>query len=395
MKKIYILLSSAFQFQKHCLFLSILKKGRFSFQKLSLLFLGCIFLTSVNNKVYADVTLTTSPVAASNIAQGTSNNIVYIVKMDVSTLPVVVNSIQFTLSGTHDNNDLLILNIYFNASAPSLTGATQVANASALFAAPHPYNVPFNFVGSLNISAGTSGYFIIAANVASSATNGNTVKLDGAANPVSFGYTTSPIITDNQTNIAGIKTITGVLPLTLISFTGNVTSMQEVKMQWITAGELNTKDFEIEWSQNGQQFSEIALLAAAGNSSQNVEYTYIHKMPADGNNYYRLKMSDNDGKLSYSPVIKITVARTKAKIGVFPNPVNKNGGTLNLQLQNLNKGTYIISIYNQQGQRVFEQKIDHFGTSVHTINLRKIAAGIYKLEVRGGSASFVKTFMVE
>jgi hypothetical protein len=60
------------------------------------------------------VTLTTSPTAASNISQGSTNNIVYIVKMDVTSLPVNVNSIQFTLTGTHDANDLTIVSFYHN-----------------------------------------------------------------------------------------------------------------------------------------------------------------------------------------------------------------------------------------------------------------------------------------
>jgi hypothetical protein len=82
------------------LFLSIFKRGKFSFQKLIVLFLGCFFITSLNNKLAAGVTLTSSAVAASNIAQGTNYNIVYIVKMDVAAQPVVINSILFTLTGT-------------------------------------------------------------------------------------------------------------------------------------------------------------------------------------------------------------------------------------------------------------------------------------------------------
>ena len=155
----------------------------------------------------AGVTLTTTPVAASNIAQGTSNNIIYIVKMDVTSLPVTVSSILFNLTGTHDNNDLTLVNIFFNASAPSLSGATQLGSASASFAAPHAYNVVFNSFGPLTIAAGSSGYFIIAVNTDAAATNGNTVKINGAADPVSFAFTTAPAITNNQTDIAGTQTI--------------------------------------------------------------------------------------------------------------------------------------------------------------------------------------------
>ncbi len=95
----------------------------------------------------AGVTLTTSSLAAANITQGT-NNIIYAVRMDVAALPVTVNSIQFTLTGTHDNNDLILFHIYFNPTAATIAGATKkLLNVTANFAAPHTYNPNFN-VGS-------------------------------------------------------------------------------------------------------------------------------------------------------------------------------------------------------------------------------------------------------
>ncbi|MEQ1678132.1 MAG: hypothetical protein ABL876_15600, partial [Chitinophagaceae bacterium] len=160
----------------------------------------------ISSAVFAQtVTLTTSPVAASNIAQGTTNNIVYAARMDVATLPVTVNSIQFNLGGTHDNNDLTVCHVYFNATAPTLSGAFFLfANIPATFAAPHTYNATF---AGQTIAAGGSGYFIIVVNTSSSATSGNTVKINGLTDPVSFNYTTSPTITNNQTDAAGVQTI--------------------------------------------------------------------------------------------------------------------------------------------------------------------------------------------
>ena len=101
-------------------------------------------IAGIQTILAAGVTLTTSPLAASNITQGTNNNIIYAVQMDVAAQPVTVNSMQFTLTGTHDDNDLVVLDVYFNATAPTVAGATQKAiNVSANFAAPHTYNASF------------------------------------------------------------------------------------------------------------------------------------------------------------------------------------------------------------------------------------------------------------
>ncbi len=54
---------------------------------------------------------------------------------------------------------------------------------------------------------GEAGFFIITVNVRATATSGHTVKINGSTDPVIFGFTTAPNITDNQSNTAGTKTI--------------------------------------------------------------------------------------------------------------------------------------------------------------------------------------------
>jgi len=153
----------------------------------------------------ADVTYSSVAVSAANVLQGSSNNIIYILKADGSNFDAVTNTISFTAGGTHDNNDVPFFRVYVN-STPSLTGATNLANISGAFAAPHTYNPAF---GNITITAGTTRYFIIAADIASGGTHNNTIKIDGNANPVTLGYTTSPNITNSQTDVAGIQTIKG------------------------------------------------------------------------------------------------------------------------------------------------------------------------------------------
>jgi hypothetical protein len=295
----------------------------------------------------AGVTLTTSPTAASNISQGSTNNIVYAVKMDVAALPVIVNSIQFTLTGTHDANDLTTLGFYYNASVPSLTGASLLNSVAATFAAPHVYNIPNNFVAPINIAAGATGYFIVAVNVNTAGTSGNTVKMDGLTNPVTFSYTTSPPITNNQTDVAGIQTISSILPLTLLSFAGNTTEKQEVKIQWKTAQEINTKDFEIEWSDDGLHFTKIAVLPSAGNSTQELSYNYLHKTTVDGANYYQLKMQDIDGRFTYSAIIKIIVITHAFSVTAFPNPVINY---LQLDIKALKNERIVLTLHSADGK---------------------------------------------
>ncbi len=155
----------------------------------------------------AEITLSSQYVAAGNAPRGSTNNLLYTTKMVVATMPVVVTSLLFTFTGTHDADDLTYVYVYFNSS-PTLTGATYLGGTTATFAAPHTYSQSVY----KSLSVGETGYFLITFNVDAVASTGKTVILNGNLNPVIFGYTTAPNTTNNQTNSAGIKTITVSAP---------------------------------------------------------------------------------------------------------------------------------------------------------------------------------------
>jgi Secretion system C-terminal sorting domain len=300
------------------------------------------------------------------------------VKMDVTSLPVTVSNIQFTLGGTHDNNDLVSYHIYFNPTAPTVFGASfMAANIPATFAAPHTYNTPFTVSGSQTIAAGSSGYFIIVVNINATATSGNTVKVNGLTNPVTFGYTTSPPITNNQTDVAVTQTISSILPLTLLSFNGSLLNTQGVLLKWVTASEINTKHFEIEWSVTGQQFSKIAAQLAAGNSSQTLQYNYLHSQPVSGNNFYKLKMVDVDGRFAYSPIVVVNHQNELSSVKIFPNPV---ANMLHLYIPSQKKETIIYRLHNTDGRYIASKKIELVkGNNYSDWNIENLPAGNYFL----------------
>ncbi|MBC7510304.1 MAG: hypothetical protein H7320_16405 [Ferruginibacter sp.] len=178
----------------------------------------------------ADVTITTSLVAAAAIKVNSSANVVYITKLDVATEPVVVNSVAVPLTGTVNATDLSAMYVYFNAAAPTFSGATLLNGVVPTFAAPHTYNINI----SQGMAIGSSGYFIFTVNTSSLAVIGHTVKINGAASPVVFVFTTAANITNNQTDLAGVQT----LPVNLISLAARAIN-NVVELKWTTTSELN------------------------------------------------------------------------------------------------------------------------------------------------------------
>ena len=112
------------------------------------------------------------------------------------------------------------------------------------------------------------------------------------------------------------------LPLTWQSFTATKQTAG-VQLKWSTASEQNTKDFEIKYSTNTQDWSSLTTVAAAGNSSTLRKYSFFHNSPIKGNiyNYYRILQTDLDGKFSYSKIVSIICNESGSDVMIYPNPV--------------------------------------------------------------------------
>lgn len=116
-------------------------------------------------------------------------------------------------------------------------------------------------------------------------------------------------------------TLSGALPVELISFTGSLGLDQTVSLQWVTTLENNAKNFVVERSGDNIYFRDIDTVAAVNSGRFTVTYQSTDKLPLHGINYYRLRIVDADDRLSYSPIVMIRVTSTKSPL-VYPNPAN-------------------------------------------------------------------------
>lgn len=105
---------------------------------------------------------------------------------------------------------------------------------------------------------------------------------------------------------------------------GNFYAVQQgmnVLLQWSTLTEINNNIFLIQRSTGGYDFTIIGSVKGAGNSDQQVTYTFTDTEPANGLNYYRLQQVDNDGSMTQSAVISTDFAYSQnSEMPVYPNP---------------------------------------------------------------------------
>lgn len=171
------------------------------------------------------------------------------------------------------------------------------------------------------------------------------------------------------------------LPLTLVSFTAELKD-NKTQLTWKTENEINTKYFEIERSSNGHDFAKVAVENAIGTGSNN--YQIFDANPHTGNNYYRLKMVDKDGKYSYSSIQVVRIPTNgKFEFVMYPNPAKD-------VLTIVPAGTASpiqVSIFNQHGQKVLDKIISPSTTVIPISNLPK---GVYFIQLISEGVSKVR-----
>jgi mannitol/fructose-specific phosphotransferase system IIA component len=167
-----------------------------------------------------------------------------------------------------------------------------------------------------------------------------------------------------------------VVPVTWLFVKAQVQANNAL-INWATAQEIDSKKFEIEWSTNGINFSNIGEVAAAGNASTITNYNFTHKNINNGFNYYRIKQIDNNGDYKYSAIVKVLFNKNLKQTIIAPNPVADV-----LQIVQA-KAVFVkaISIIDSKGSIVL-QKIINSKEQVISIPVSNLASGMYTLKMQ-------------
>lgn len=165
-----------------------------------------------------------------------------------------------------------------------------------------------------------------------------------------------------------------------------------VQMNWATITEQQSREFIIERSANGSDFSEIARVPASGNSTVERLYRTMDMHPLPGNNYYRVIQTDVQGKKTYSSIVLVDMGTAAAGMRVFPNPAK---GHVNISLVHLPAGISLISVYDVTGKTMVKE----LPVSGNTLKLdvSKWSAGTYfiKLLTKNGEMLQQKLTVVD
>ncbi|MGG9962696.1 PA14 domain-containing protein [Ferruginibacter sp. SUN106] len=239
--------------------------------------------------------------------------------------------------------------------------------------------------------------------------DGYRLSIDGGAtwlvnqwNLQSYNTTMSPVITlngtynlvleyyenggDNRISITA-QALT-ILPVDLTTFDA-APKNNEVELNWSVGAGSTPKQFQIERSSNGINFSTVITTAATAG----LQYTATDKTVTPGTWYYRLKITDISGSIYYS---KTLAARIETVLGnkealFYPTIVTNNIVRFKSS-SNISNATLTVTDIN--GRVVSQENIARIISGVAvalqiTAPGNKLSAGFYMIKISGAKGELV------
>jgi len=181
------------------------------------------------------------------------------------------------------------------------------------------------------------------------------------------------------------------LPIQLLSFSA-VKSAAGVALHW-TANTTSEKEwFVLEYSKDARHFTPLATIpvTSVGESG----YGYNDKISQE-KIFYRLKMTDTDGKTAYSSIIYVSAQVETARLlqAAYPVPASD---VLNTRLFSHTKKTVAVSLTDLSGKKVLQQSITVTpGINTCRLFIDRLPPGPYVLHVAAGTQTESKAILIQ
>ncbi len=176
--------------------------------------------------------------------------------------------------------------------------------------------------------------------------------------------------------------VTGAFPVVLGDFSIASTSIDNALLTWRSLTETNASYYSVRRSTDGNNFSEIAKVAAAGNSSTEKNYSYTDATFSKNNKYiyYSIAVISKDGSTQLSAIKMFQNKQAAAKLitSLSPNPVTE--GHLMLQFNADQAGEMNVQVFDAGGRMVLTTEMSATeGLNNGHLHLMDISPGTYTI----------------
>jgi hypothetical protein len=164
----------------------------------------------------------------------------------------------------------------------------------------------------------------------------------------------------------------------------------KVIITWKTAQEQNSSHFIVQKSPDAANWTGIATIPAAGNSTSEQSYSFTDNTVTEGS-YYRVAQYDIDGRVQYTSVIPLSCNITD-DFKVWPNPFND---ILFVNIRSNARSQVTIKIYDMKGALVrVQQEAIWQGSNQLSMDMKGMAGGMYQLSAEWNGGQVRKAIKV-
>lgn len=185
--------------------------------------------------------------------------------------------------------------------------------------------------------------------------------------------------------------IAGSLPIRLLQFDAQKSGGNGAQVLWAISTGSNAQLFEVLKSTDGRNFNSIGQVTAVRGK---LSYTYNDAALSTGTNYYRLRMIDEQGVVSYSQIVTIlNGAKGVFLTSMLPTVVRQNA---TLQINSSDKGTMQLIVTDMYGRAVKQlQTAVNGGNQQVQLYFNDLPSGAYQITGymngnRAGTIRFVR-----
>jgi hypothetical protein len=179
----------------------------------------------------------------------------------------------------------------------------------------------------------------------------------------------------------------GTLPVSLLQFTGRRVDAT-AQLQWDVSGEYGISSYEVQRGSTPTTFAAIGSLRARNEAASRHSYQFTDARPNSGDNYYRLKIMEQDGSFRYSEVVKVSFSAARGmRLSAVPNPTR---GQALLQMEGLEKGQYSLLLTDASGRVLLSRSLRVQNTfEQQTLETGHLSSGIYRVVISNSRGEVV------
>ena len=187
----------------------------------------------------------------------------------------------------------------------------------------------------------------------------------------------------------GVQALT--LPVQLTSFVGSLNN-NKIRLQWAVAENEDADHFEVEKSEDGQDFMTAAVVMAS--TKPGSESYSLNEIMKSEKIYYRLKIFDNNKTITFSKTL-VFETKTVSNTSGFRIVNNPATDKLSLSFTSANNQSLDIKVYDLSGRIQMNQKVNVYqGANLISLPLASaFETGMYAVEVSNGSERLTSKFV--